>query len=170
MEIVPASESHVRGITEVWKEFTDFHRDIDPFFTTREDAQAEFDKYLRTALESKDSRVFVVLGGGNIVGYAIAQIAKYPPVFKREIYGYITDFVVKASHRRRGIGTELLQKIYDWFKPSGIDRIELRVAAQNEVGYSFWRKHGFQDYIHVLYKPFEEERTKDEGQKRTVAE
>jgi ribosomal protein S18 acetylase RimI-like enzyme len=57
----------------------------------------------------------------------------------------------KAAYRRRGIGTQLLEKTLDWFKSRNIDMIELDVAAANQLGYSFWGEHGFKAYGHRLY-------------------
>jgi len=45
----------------------------------------------------------------------------------------------------------MLAKIFEWFESRNMDRIELRVLAKNQIGYSFWKKHGFKDYMHVLY-------------------
>jgi ribosomal protein S18 acetylase RimI-like enzyme len=61
---------------------------------------------------------------------------------------------VAASNRRHGIGTKLLKEIVTWFKAKNLDMVELSVAAKNKVGYSFWRKHGFTDYLNQLYLKF----------------
>jgi len=45
----------------------------------------------------------------------------------------------------------MLKNLLAWFKKRGLDRIELRVAARNPIGYAFWKKSGFKDYLHVLY-------------------
>jgi len=45
----------------------------------------------------------------------------------------------------------MLNMIFGWFTSRDIDRIELSVSARNQTGYSFWRKHGFKDFVHRLY-------------------
>jgi len=45
----------------------------------------------------------------------------------------------------------MLSKMFQGFKSHGLDRIELRVSVRNKIGYSFWKKHGFKDYEHILY-------------------
>jgi ribosomal protein S18 acetylase RimI-like enzyme len=151
MEIILAKNSDVPEIAEIWKEFMDFHKDIDPYFTRSEDGHSNFGKYVEDLIKAEDSQVLVALEQGRVVAYSIAQIAKPPPVFEHQTYGFISDVAVKSNYRRKGIGERLLVKIYEWFESNKISRIELRVAAKNEIGYSFWKKHGFRDFVHVLY-------------------
>ncbi len=45
MEITEARENHIPEIVELWKEFMDFHRDIDPRFPMRKDAHTNWEKH-----------------------------------------------------------------------------------------------------------------------------
>ncbi|MFB0563558.1 MAG: GNAT family N-acetyltransferase [Candidatus Lokiarchaeia archaeon] len=152
MEIVRATFSHVSGIVELWKELMDFHKNIDSFFSRREDGHINFEKYVKELIESDDSLVLAALDEGHVVAYSISQISEYPPVFQIEKYGHIWDMAVKSDYRRKGIGGRMLAKILEWFEQRKINRIELRVVPKNQIGYSFWKKQGFKDYLHVLYR------------------
>jgi len=151
VEITVATDSHVPGIVEVWKEFMDFHKDIDPRFPMSKNAYVNWEKHLRDLMKSEDALVLVALDEDPVVGYSISLISKYPPVFERETYGFIASMAVQSNYRRKGIGERMLGKIYEWFELLNIDKIELTVTAKNQIGYSFWKKHGFQDYTHRLY-------------------
>jgi ribosomal protein S18 acetylase RimI-like enzyme len=151
MEITVAENSHVPGIVKVWKELMDFHRDIDTHWSRSEDGHINWEKFLREMMKSEDARVLVALDKGHVVGYSISEISKYPPIFQRETRGVISDMAVISDYRSKGVGGEMLSRIRQWFDSRNIDRIELGVAARNQVGYSFWKKHGFQDYMHRLY-------------------
>ncbi len=151
MEIIEATDSHIPEIVQVWKEFMDFHKDIDPRFPMSKNAHLNWEKYLRDLMDSEDALVLIALDKSRVVGFSISQISKYPPIFKRETYGSIDSIAVKSEYRRKRIGEQMLTKIYEWFASRNIDRIELSVAARNRVGYSFWKKHGFQDFMHRLY-------------------
>ena len=70
---------------------------------------------------------------------------------ERETYGFIDTMAITSDYRRQGIGEQMLDRIFEWFDSQDIDRIELSVSARNQVGYSFWRKHGFHDFMHRLY-------------------
>jgi ribosomal protein S18 acetylase RimI-like enzyme len=116
-----------------------------------DNVRAGYEEHLRVAMAAKDTKVLVALDKGRVVGYAVALIRKSSPAWQREKYGYIEEMAVTAECRRKGIGTQLLKEILDWFRSGNLDMIELSVAAKNRVGYSFWKKHGFRDYLHQLY-------------------
>jgi ribosomal protein S18 acetylase RimI-like enzyme len=151
IEIVEAKDSHVIDMIELWKEFMDFHRNIDAQFTRGENGHAAFRTHVLDWIQSEDALVLAALENSRVVGYSMSEIRKYPPVYDKDSYGIIESMAVASSHRRRGIGDLMLVRIFDWFASRNIDRIELSVAARNQVGYSFWRKHGFRDYRHRLY-------------------
>jgi ribosomal protein S18 acetylase RimI-like enzyme len=151
VEIIAARESDVPGIVSLWIELSDYHRDIDPFFTRREGARLEYERRLRELLKSDDHQILIAIEDGVVVGFSLSMISRHPPVFQAERYGLICDLAVKSDCRHRGIGERLLERILGWFDAGGIDRIELYVAAKNRIGYSFWEKHGFRDYMHTLY-------------------
>lgn len=150
-EIIPAEDSHIPEILQLWEEFMDFHKNLDPRFPLREDAKEKFENHLREMIDSENSIVLCAVNNTGIVGFAIAQKSNYPPIFDREDIGIIDSIFVGSSYRERGIGMTFLNRLYDWFDTLNISRIELSVAAHNTVGYSFWRKHGFKDYVHRLY-------------------
>jgi ribosomal protein S18 acetylase RimI-like enzyme len=151
VKVVSARDAHISGIVEIWKEFMDFHKNIEPHFSRRKDGHLNFQKFVRKLLKSRNSQVLVALDDSNVIAYSIARIAKYPPVFKDKTYGAIFDLAVKSNCRRKGIGKRMLGEILEWFKSKKMLRIELSVVSKNKIGYSFWKKHGFQDYMHKLY-------------------
>ena len=153
MKIVKAAEKHIPEIIELWKELTDFLKDIDPdaLWSRSKNGHTNWEKLLRGVMGSENALVLVALYKGHVVGYSISEISRYPPIYEREIYGFIDDMAVRSDYRRKGIGEQMLGRILQWFESRNIDRIELTVAAKNQLGYSFWKKHGFKDYMRRLY-------------------
>ena len=151
IEIVPAEDSHIPAILTIWEEFMDFHKDIDVRFPMKDDAVSIFNDHLKTKMDRKDSLVLTAIDNGTPIGFAIADISSYPPIFQQKTCGIIDTMVVSTNYRKKRIGEKILSSIYEWFDSFNIDRIELSVASLNQVGYSFWRKHGFKDYVHRLY-------------------
>jgi len=151
MEIMIVQECHIPEIVKLWEEFSRFHEPFDPRFPMVDNARSGYETHLRESLVAEDTRVLVALDEGRVVGYVMAMIRKSAPVWKRKRYGYIEEMAVTASSRRHGVGSLLLKVVLDWFKSENLDMIELSVAAKNKVGYSFWKKHGFKDYLHHLY-------------------
>jgi ribosomal protein S18 acetylase RimI-like enzyme len=151
MKIILAEEKHVPGIIEIWKEFIDFHAEIDPFFARAHDAEQEFEEWIRIIIEDESGHSLVVLDNNQVIAFSISRISKHPPVWKQQDYGEIIELAVNREYRRQGIGEEMLKIIFAWFEANDVKRIELKVASKNDIGYSFWEKHGFMDYMHVLY-------------------
>lgn len=151
MEIVLAQDSHIPGIIDAWEEFAIFHKDMDPRYPMIDNVRSGYEEHLRGLMAAEDTLVLVALEEGNVVGYSVAQVRKSSPAFKRERFGFIDAVAVKVDYRRRGIGAQMLEKILDWFKSQNIDMIELDVTAANQIGYPFWKKHGFKDYQHRMY-------------------
>jgi ribosomal protein S18 acetylase RimI-like enzyme len=151
MEIIKAQEKHVPEILVLWEEFARHHEPFDPRYPMRDGVLTGYESYMRHEMENKDSRVMVALDDNRVIGYMMAMIREYPPVWRRERYGFIDEMAVTAAFRRRGAATKLLEEALEWFKAEKIDMVELTVAAKNNIGYSFWKKHGFRDYIHHLY-------------------
>jgi ribosomal protein S18 acetylase RimI-like enzyme len=152
VQIIDANISHIPGIIEVWKELLDLHQTLNSGYGRKDGSEFTFAEMIKRSLSSPDCRVLIALDGDTVVAYTLLLVLKYPPIFKKERYGYISDMCVKDGHRRKAVGNKLLEQAYVWFRSKGIDRVELRVASNNKVGYPFWKKQGFNDYVHVLYK------------------
>ena len=148
--IIKAQDGHVPGIVEIWKEFRDYHKELNPFHTRREGAHLSWEKFLKKMIESDDALVLVALSDDSVVGYSIARIQEYPPLFQHDKYGFISDMAVIAGQRRRRRGEKMLSMIFEWFDENHVKRVELRVEPSNPIGYSFWRKHGFKEHVHTL--------------------
>ncbi len=155
VRILEAREEHVPQIVEVWKGFVDLHAERDPVFTRCREGHLNFASWVRELIASPDAQVLVALEDGDIVGYALTMEKVYPPVYERTTYGEVTDMAVMEGHRRHGIGTALLERVREWCRERGLDRIELRMMPTNPMAAAFWRKHGFLDYIHVMYRELE---------------
>ena len=136
---------------ELWKGLVDYHKGIDPFFTRRDKAEGNFTLFLTELLHSNDSRVFIGISENKVVGYLIAKIDLFPPVYVMKKYGDVYDLMVESSYRGKGIGSELLSLAIAWFKSKKIERIEISVHPDNLIGYSFWKKKGFREVFHRLY-------------------
>lgn len=151
MKYRKAKKEDIPGMIDLWKEFIDFHKEKYPLYSRSDDGPENFGKYILMNINSNDSSVNVAESNGEIVAYILAIIQNYPPVFKIKKYGLISDLAVNSRYRRSGIGMNLLQIVKDWFVKKGMSRIEIEVAAANEISTSFWSKMGFKTYKEVRY-------------------
>ena len=144
MEIIEATASHVPELYELWTEFFDYHRDIDPYYTRSEDAQEHIEKRFREKIEGEDSQVLVAVEGEKVLGYSLSWIAEGSPFVRQRRYGFISDLAVASDRRGRGIGDSLLEATLAWFETRKTKRIVINVLMGNPKAIRFWKRHGFE--------------------------
>lgn len=71
----------------------------------------------------------------QIVAFLLTQ--ENPPL------AHITTLDVAESHRRKGIGTVLLQESENNLRFRGVRTMLLETATTNEAGVAFWQRHGY---------------------------
>ena len=107
-------------------------------------------RYLRTIRRSGDAAVFVAETQEGIVGRLSVARDSHPAS------RHVADIglMVAASHRRRGVGTALLDAAVSWARGSGIRKLELHVFPHNEAAISLYDKYGFrrEGYRHAHYR------------------
>jgi ribosomal protein S18 acetylase RimI-like enzyme len=99
-------------------------------------------------------RIFLAEADGAVVGF-VCVLAKVPPSADdgHEPYAYISDLVVRASNRGRGIGRELMVRAESFARELGAKQLKVGVLVRNEATHAFYRSGGFRDYTVQLVKP-----------------
>ena len=97
-------------------------------------------RYLRAIRRYPNAAVFVAEEGGQIVGRLSIARDQHPAS------RHVADLglMVAASHRRRGIGTALLDAAVDWARRSGVTKLELHVFPWNSGAIALYEKFGFE--------------------------
>ena len=152
LRIREAIQEDTRAIVELWKELMDFHKERDRHFTRSVDGHERFAEFVSGRIASETSCVLVAKQQNEIVGYCLATISKFPPVYEHQEYGAIFDLAVTENYRKKGIGQALVEAALQWFSEQEIHRVEVRVATSNEISTAFWKKIGFVPYLEVVYK------------------
>jgi GNAT superfamily N-acetyltransferase len=142
----------LNSIGNLWQEFMDFHKSRDPHFSRSTDGHDRFKEFINGHMNSETWCVLVAERDGEPVGYCLATLAKYPPVFENRDYGTVFDLAVTERYRRNGIGERLYDTVQMWFADYGVHRIEVRVVVLNETSTAFWRKMGFKPYVEIAFK------------------
>ncbi len=148
-----ATEAQVPDISRLWLEFMHFHAEIEPIFRPREGVAEGFEQeQVRRLMQSEDGLVVVALDDGQTVGFAFCEIRGPSKVYMLDRYAALDTMAVTESYRRLGVGEKMLDEILSWCRSRGVIRVELEALAQNEVGLSFWKKHGFSVWRYRLYR------------------
>ena len=105
----------------------DIENDSFPFAWTRED--------FRNALRQRNCMAMVAEIGDKIVGYMIYELHRN----RLEIL----NLAVHRQHRRSGVGSSMLAKLYGKLSPQRRTRIVAAVCERNEIAHYWLKACGF---------------------------
>jgi RimJ/RimL family protein N-acetyltransferase len=96
-------------------------------------------RYLRAIRRYPNAAVFVAEDEGRIVGRLSIARDQHPAS------RHVADLglMVAMTHRRRGIGTRLLETALDWARESDVRKLELHVFPHNDAAIKLYEKFGF---------------------------
>jgi ribosomal protein S18 acetylase RimI-like enzyme len=151
MQVIKAEQMHVDAIVEIWKDFMDYHKDLNPIFARSNAGHETFKEFLQQEIENEDSFAAVSVENEEVIGYILAKKSGRPPCFEKTDFCFITDIMIKEQYRKKGYGKKLIDAVTKWAKEKGLDRIELQVVPSNDLAYAFYHKLGFTDMLHTLY-------------------
>ena len=90
---------------------------------------------LRYFLTVPSADCVVALDDNKIAGFIVSE--ENPPL------AHIVTLDMDEHHRRRGIGTALLEKLESDLAARGVRSILLETASDNEAAVAFWKRHGY---------------------------
>lgn len=93
------------------------------------------EKSFKDSMERNDTVFLVALTGAEVAGYVGCYCIAGT--------GEITNVAVKASHRRKGIGGMLLEKLYEEGAALDTQEFFLEVRESNEAAIGLYSRQGF---------------------------
>ena len=138
-------------IVELLRQFQEEHRQRRPERYKPFDREAAVEA-VRTFLSGNDGTLFVARLKGDCVGFVIVRDVNWPDT--ASAYGIkllmVDQIAVSNAHRRRGIGTRLLELVRAEAARRGADRLELLVASDNEGARRFYEAQGFARFHDIM--------------------
>ena len=86
--------------------------------------------------------VWVAEEGGVIIGMCSVQIL-ISTAEGGEV-GLIEDVIIDASHRKQGIGKQMLQHLETWAHERGLRRLQLLADTHNKSAITFYKRNGWE--------------------------
>lgn len=116
-------------------------------------ANAYYDE-LMARLSQRNGRVVLAEVGGNVVGamgFSLDRDAAYVSGNVRN-HGTVTDLIVHAEWRGKGIGQMLLKEAERLTKEVGLKRLMIGALVANERALRTYTQFGFEPYVAFLKK------------------
>jgi ribosomal protein S18 acetylase RimI-like enzyme len=105
-------------------------------------------------LAKADNIVFLAFAHSAPAGYAYAEIIRRPETSPTHAYQmiYLHHISVKPEHRRRGVGSALLDAVHRSASSLDIALLTVDVWSFNDAARAFFHRHGFEHYIERLWR------------------
>jgi RimJ/RimL family protein N-acetyltransferase len=97
-------------------------------------------RYLKSVFRHPDAAVFVAEEDGHVL--ARMSLSRDPHPASRHVADL--GLMVAEGHRRRGIGTLLLDAAVEWARLTGVTKLELHVFPWNEGALRLYERFGFE--------------------------
>jgi RimJ/RimL family protein N-acetyltransferase len=108
--------------------------------TTNWRSAADERRYLKSLRRYPHAAVFVAEAAEGIVGRLSVGRDPHPASHHVADVG----LMVARSHRRRGVGSALLEAAVEWARSRGVHKLELHVFPHNEAAILLYERFGFE--------------------------
>ena len=96
----------------------------------------------------KSQKNYRLVSFNNEILGAVDYITGYPE--KNTVF--IGLLIIKNNKHRQGFGGKIFNYLEDLFKSEGFLKVRLGVIADNEIGFSFWKKQNFKEIERKVLK------------------
>jgi len=131
----------------------EFHRGLESSWPEGHAIINDYVNHLERQCTLHNGRLIVAECAGELVGFVcvVASTNGDSPDDPAP-FAWIHDIFVKPAHRRQHAATRLMAEAESFARASGAHLLRLGVLARNEGARTFYREHGYRDYVCVLTK------------------
>jgi len=142
------------ALCDCFIELQNYERQLDP---DKPEGSTVAEAYLERMFDrcrQWDGRVLVAEIAGQVVGFVCvwARVQPDEPDKNPATYAFVSDLVVRATHRRRGIGRQLLSAAESFARGQGAETLRIGVLASNDAARRLYESAGFEEYEVELAK------------------
>lgn len=111
-------------------------------------------EFFNKAMENANFHFYLLEDNGQYLGYAWVELREYKENAFLNSYKsvFVHQLSISKEHQDKGLGSQLMNKIYELAISHGIQKIELDYWVDNEVAKSFYKKNGFKGYREFIFK------------------
>ena len=139
------SSRDLPAVRSCFVELQEFERGLDRRLPSGEQSADAYLDWMFRHCREYGGRILVAESDGEVVGVVVVWI-RYRSSEPNDIpgeYAYVSDLVVSASHRGRGVGRTLLRAAESSAREAGAERLCVSVKAGNTGAKSLYTAEGF---------------------------
>ena len=138
-------ESDINDVAELSYMVGKMHDDALPEYFNKT-TKTEHLRIIKNMVKDENAQILVAKIKEQVVGFACLYVQKNERKgYKVNKIGYIYNFGVDESFRRKGIGKKLVESAIDYFKNSGCEAVDLNVFMFNSGALEFYKSLGFSE-------------------------
>ena len=107
-------------------------------------------------VKNNNGKVYLAIEDGKAIGLIMGVVVKYDDNdyldYTCPKAGDITELIVSSKARGKNIGTQLMEKLEEYFKSIGCEWIHVDVFAYNLRGMNFYQKQGYHSRMNQMIK------------------
>jgi len=152
--IRPATRSDRAAVAVLWQAFVDEQAALDARVAPAPDAAALWDVTFRDLVDDASGVLLVAEnGGGEIVGFAVAEPHAEAPMYERVPEMHIGELYVHPSARRQGLALALLDAVAAHAAARGAERVRFSVLWANVASRRMVEAWGAEPHAVAFTKP-----------------
>jgi ribosomal protein S18 acetylase RimI-like enzyme len=154
VRIVKVGAERIDELEPLWKALQEHHRSVDPGLPAIPPRTADDSWPRRRAkyadwLQHPDAFVLFAEAAARPVGYALVSI--HEPADDTHVTGErwaeLQSLSVEPTSRGGGLGTRLMERVYEELRASRIEELAIGVIATNERAMHFYERQGFRPWV-----------------------
>jgi GNAT superfamily N-acetyltransferase len=157
LEIRVASRNDYESYNRLIMEVDTLHAQEAPHYFQVPEPPGRAEDYFASFINDPRQIVFLADQDGQVVGQIHLELQQPGdlPILAKRVVVRVTDIVVAASHRRRGVGHALMDQAKAWARAQGADELSLSVFAFNRGAARMYEAEGFRAIRSVMALPLD---------------
>ena len=131
------------SLLPLFRQVHEFHVFVRPDVYKKNSTPVE-EEFFESQLIDEKQHIFVATIGNDIVGVIVTkeeETSQNSFIKERKVF-VINSLCVAETHRKKGIGKELMKYVFDFGKSLRVDSIELGVSEKNTSAIEFYSSIG----------------------------
>jgi ribosomal protein S18 acetylase RimI-like enzyme len=139
------------AVADLWYRLSKHHEDYHRYYAVKESGVEDLVVHVLDLLR-RDCVIYVSELDERIVGFVSGYIVRRNPHLSTERVGKVDNIFVSEDSRGNGVGTQLLESLFNFYKSNGIVYIEISCDLQNAGARRLYERLGFKEQKVLMIK------------------